>query len=152
MEELECKHPAWLKYVGWIGLPAMLVVSLWVMAMPISNQRMELMSFLIWIPIGGFSLYMTIHGLMTLPFMNVSVILLDEGLKITKDSEPKVYPWKSIKRFNHVASVQVLHLYDSNGNRILSITEQLSGYEQLVHTLDKKTGMNVSGFNSDGFD
>lgn len=86
---------------------------------------------------------MTVHGLKTLPFMNAVITVSDEQIEVHRKSSTVTVRWASISRIRHVASTQVLHLYDDKGQRFLSITEQLKGYSFFVGLLNEKSGLDV---------
>ncbi len=143
MEELKFSHPYWVRIIGWVFLPVMLGVSIWCLFLPVRYQRYEFLLFLSAAFLGGGCLYMTIHGLKTLPFMNAVITLSENGICIDNGSKFTSVQWSSILKVRHVASAQILHLYDSKGNRFLSVTEQLKGFSILVGCLNDKSGLEL---------
>ena len=86
---------------------------------------------------------MTIHGLKTLPYMNAVITLSEKGINVKNGSKSTNVQWSSILKVRHVASAQILHLYDLEGNRFLSVTEQLKGFSILVGCLNDKSGLEL---------
>lgn len=139
METLTFMHPTWIKVLGWVFLPFMLGISLFVIGIPIIYGRYELLGFVASFFLGGFCLYMTVNGLLTLPFMNATITTSDKGIRIDGTSDPRTINWSRVGRLKHVYSAQVLHLYDKDGNRILSVSENLKGYSLFVTLLNEKS-------------
>jgi|GEM_PF-2908117 len=143
MEELELSHPYWVRIIGWVFLPIMLGVSIWCLFLPVWYQRYEFILFLSAAFLGGGCLYMTVHSLKTLPFMNAVITLSEKGISVKNGSKCTSVQWTSILKVRHVASAQILHLYDTQGNRFLSVTEQLKGFSILVDCLHDKSGLEL---------
>ena len=143
MEELKLSHPYWVRIIGWVFLPIMLGVSIWCLFLPVWYQRYEFLLFLSAAFLGGGCLYMTVHGLKTLPFMNAVITLSEKGISVKNGSKCNSVQWSSILKVRHVASAQILHLYDTQGNRFLSVTEQLKGFSILVGCLHDKSGLEL---------
>lgn len=143
MEEIKLVHPYWIRVIGWCFLPLMLIVSLYCLFIPVWKNDYSLALIASGLFLGGGCLYMTINALMTLPFMNVELTLSETSMQITTKRSVLEIPWQSISKIRHVASTQVLHLYDGDGKRFLSVTEQLYGYNILVGMLSEKSGFEV---------
>ncbi|MBB1508176.1 hypothetical protein H5203_22370 [Pseudoalteromonas sp. SG41-1] len=143
MEEIKLTHPIWIRIIGWVFLPIMLGVSLYCLGIPVWYQRYEVLAILSAAFLGGGCLYMTTHALSTLPFMNADIYVNEDKIEIKRGNQVDVRSWESISKINHVASAQVLHLYDSSGKRFLSVTEQLSGFNILVGYLVEKSGLEL---------
>ena len=75
--------------------------------------------------------------------MNAVITVSDRQIEVYRKSSTVAVRWASITKIRHVASTQVLHLYDDKGQRFLSITEQLNGYAFLVGLLHEKSGLDV---------
>jgi hypothetical protein len=143
MEEVKLYHPYWIRIIGWVFLPVMLLVSIWCLFLPVWYERYEISLVLAGIFLGGGCLYMSVHGIKTLPFMNAVITVSDRQIEVYRKSSTVAVRWTSITKIRHVASTQVLHLYDDKGQRFLSITEQLNGYAFLVGLLHEKSGLDV---------
>ncbi|MFW8590800.1 hypothetical protein ACOI22_08375 [Glaciecola sp. 2405UD65-10] len=143
MEKIKLVHPYWIRIIGWCFLPLMLIVSLYCLFLPVWEDDYSLALLASGLFLGGGCLYMTINALMTLPFMNVELTLSEISIQVSSKRNVLEMPWESISKIRHVASTQVLHLYDENGKRFLSVTEQLTGYNILVGMLSEKSGLEV---------
>ena len=143
MEEIKLFHPYWVRIIGWCFLPLMLVVSLYCLFLPVWENNFSLALIASGLFLGGGCLYMTINALMTLPFMNVELKLSEKSIQIATQRKISEIPWQSICKTRHVASAQVLHLYDKDGKRFLSVTEQLCGFNILVAMLNEKSGLEI---------
>ncbi|GEA10861.1 hypothetical protein [Alteromonas sp. KUL49] len=93
--------------------------------------------------LGGGNLYMTVHGLRTLPYMNATITLSEDNITIKRGVKTFSVDWASVKKVQHVVSTQVLHLYGDDGKIFLSVTEQLKGFHLLVACLNEKSGLKI---------
>lgn len=143
MDGIQLSHPYWLRIIGWVFLPIMLCLAIWCLFLPVWYDRYEVAMFFAAALLGGGNLYMTIHGLRTLPFMNSVITLTDDEISVRQGEKCLNISWSSISKARHVASTQVLHLYDSEGKCFLSVTEQLRGFHLLVSSLKEKSGIKV---------
>ena len=75
--------------------------------------------------------------------MNAVITLSDKGISVKNGSKCTSVQWSSILKVRHVESAQILHLYDSQGNRFLSVTEYLKGFSILVDCLNDKSGLEL---------
>jgi hypothetical protein len=122
--------------LGWIFLPVMLFACLFILALPIIQNNYELLLIGSVLFLGGGCLYMTVNGLMVLPHISSVITISQDGIEIDNPKKGKTLKaWSSISKVKHVASAQVLHLYSENG-RVLSVTEQFTGYSALVESLE----------------
>lgn len=138
MSQLVFKHPLWVAILGWSVLPFMLLGSLWLIALPIIYQNFELLTFLPPIVLGLPCAYMSYHAILSLPFMAATIEANEDGLLISQKDKQTFVNWSDISKVRHVASVQVVHLYNSNNERIASFTEQLKGYPMLAELLNQR--------------
>ncbi len=70
-------------------------------------QRYEVLAILSAVLLGDGCLYMTTHGLLTLPFMNAVIYVTDNKIEIRRNNKVDVRSWEFISRVDHVASAQV---------------------------------------------
>ena len=143
MEDIKLTHPYWIRLIGWCFLPIMFLVSVWCLFLPVWYEKYELSLIASGLFLGGGCLYMSIHGLLTLPFMNAVITLSEGQLQVNRKDKVTTVQWGSISKVRHVASTQVLHLYNNEGKRFLSVTEQLKGYNLLVEFLYEKSGLKL---------
>ena len=137
-------HPIWVRLLGWIFLPIMLLTSLYILALPIIQNNYELILIGSVLLLGGGCLYMTVNGLMVLPHISSSVKISPDGIEVENAKKGcSLTTWESITKAKHVASAQVLHLYSSNGKRFLSVTEQFNGFSVLVESLESYSKVKV---------
>ena len=69
-------------------------------------------------------------GLRLLPFLHVSCAATPEGLYIfDRHLEKTFLPWSSVGRVKDWQALQVIDLYDTSGNRVLSIDYYISNFE-----------------------
>jgi hypothetical protein len=80
MEEIELTHPYWIRIIGWVFLPIMLLTSIWCLFLPVWYERYELVLFLSGIYLGGGCLYMSVQVIKTLPFMNAVITFSEHQL------------------------------------------------------------------------
>lgn len=143
MDSIQLRHPYWIRIIGWVFLPVMFCLAIWCLFLPVWYERYDIAMFLAATLLGGGNLYMTTHGLRTLPFMNSVITLTDNEITVLKGKQTTSISWQNISKARHVASTQVLHLFDSEGKRFLSVTEQLKGFHLLESYLNVKSGLKI---------
>ena len=165
----EVTHTLIARVLGFLVVPCLLSIGLWLFSSIFTNDNLRssvpgiFAVLFLSLPV----IYMSLHALMTLPYMFTKIKVSKNGLQLTTINCIKEYSWEEIKKVRHVASVQVLHFYHTNGKKILSVTEQLrvkkyngqvllkrcyEGFEMLSQSLklysDVKISKTLGGFSS----
>ena len=143
MEEIELRNPFWLKLLVWLVAPTMFLGSIYIILIPIVFNRYELIAFVFSISLGGYCLYMMSHILKTLPFMNAGITISNDGIVVSSKKKASNLDWKSISKVKYITSASVLHVYDSQGQRFLSVSENIRGFSDLVDFINKNSSFNV---------
>ena len=136
------RHPARVRWLGWILLPLMFITSGCVVLLPLIEKNYELTRIVSSLILGVFPFYMCIQAFKVFPFLRSDVEFNSEGFGIYwTNGSKKDYLWSEVSELHYYATVQVLELKDSSNTRILAVTGQATSYSQFVHFASQKTGL-----------
>ncbi|SEA08718.1 hypothetical protein SAMN05216562_1652 [Microbulbifer marinus] len=132
------RHPTWVRFLGWIGIPLLLASSIYVVLIPVISERYEPVVILSCVFLGLFPLYMCVQALKVFPFMRADVEVNDNGFSIFyPNGKSETYSWSKIKRIKHYTTSQVLELVDMSEKTVLAVMEQAWSYEKFVELANK---------------
>ncbi|WP_028876960.1 hypothetical protein [Teredinibacter turnerae] len=136
------RHPHWVRWLGWIGLPPLFVSSLYLLLLPIIQNQYELALIASSLFMGGFVLYMCQQAFKVFPYLRSDVEFSPESFSIYwPGGKAESYTWSDVASLKHYASAQVLVLKNSSNKCILAVTEQATSYAQFVEFAVEKTGL-----------
>jgi hypothetical protein len=136
------RHPGWVRWLGWIGMPVIFVSCCYVLLLPVIKNNYEIALIVSSLFLGGFPIWMCIQGFKVFPYLQSDVEFNLSGFSVYwPNGKRKEYLWSNVSRLTHYASVQVLEIKSNDGERILTVTEQATSYAKFVEIAVAKTGL-----------
>lgn len=136
------RHPSWVRWIGWIGLPFVFVAGVYCLTLPLWAKSFELITLFSSLLLGAFPIYMCIQGFKVFPYIKADVEFNNNDFSVFYSSKAqKEYEWNEIGKLKYYTSAQVLDIKDIEGKRILAVTEQATSYSKFVELLVKNTGL-----------
>lgn len=136
------RHPQWVRWLGWLVLPFLVIACGYVMLLPFIEPGYELVQAVSCLLLGAFPLYMCFQAFKVFPFLRSDVEFNSEGFCVYwPNGNKKEYLWSEVSKLNHYATAQVLELKDSSNSCILAVTDQATSYSQFVEFVVNKTGL-----------
>lgn len=136
------RHPGWVRWLGWIGIPAIFVSGCYVLLLPVIKNNYEIALIASSLFMGGFCIWMCLQSFKVFPYLQSDVEFNLSGFSIYwPNGRQEEYLWSDVSKLTHYASVQVLEIKSNEGKRILAVTEQATSYTKFVEIAVVKTGL-----------
>lgn len=124
---VEVYYPIWLQVVSLLGVPALTVVSLWLISRPVWEEGIGRSQFLVGVVLGCAVLYQCAIGWRALCYLRVRMIASDDGLEIISGrsrrrfswnvlAAPKEYSFATTTRFQLRSGEILIYAFDNMKN------------------------------------
>lgn len=136
------RHPAWVRWLGWLVIPPLMIGGFYILLIPVIESEYELSLIASSVFLGGGSIYLCIKALKVFPYMSSDIEFGPSGFSIySPNNNVSKFLWGDVLTLKHHASVQVLEIKNIDSKCILAITEQATSYAKFVEILVEKTGL-----------
>lgn len=78
---------------------------------------------------GASMLYLATMGTKLLPYLRCSIRADENGFQVIRKDRTDSYSWSQSLTVRNSASIQILEIFDSNGNRIIAIDHLISNFD-----------------------
>mgnify|MGYP001549243066 CR=1 FL=1 len=89
-------YPLWAKALGLLGLPALVVVAVYVALMPIFEEDLSPVLQVVYPLLGLAVLYQCVIGFRCLRYLNTVIELHDTGIRVIRGDSSREYQWREL--------------------------------------------------------
>ena len=129
-----------MKAISWVGVPALTLVALSLLLRPVWEAYVGVSPNYIAMAMGFAVLYQCVIGLLGLQYINMEIILLDEGLEIHYKNSTQLIPWSLIVKMKEFTFAGTTRLSDINGNTIIYASDSMKNFRIIKDLLREMHG------------
>ena len=128
-------YPLWAKILGGLGLPALVVVGVYVAFMPLLEDDPTTFQTYFLPPVGIAVLYQCFVGARCLPHLNTVASIFDDGVEVVRHGRGETYEWRELE-VTEFALASTTGILKKDGSPIVYFSDSLPNLGLLVYMIN----------------